>query len=108
MTTITLSPMPDFTASVGAPRIAAIEYPLGQTVGQPGDVAGQTAVLRAALQALMDIDRPGGVCHLPFTWPEPPKAVQMHPAEPPPISKAIMKRPWLYRKLVAGDIPGNP
>jgi len=58
--------VPDLTASVGVPRIAAIEYPLGRTLGQPGDAAGQTAVLRAVLQALGEIDTPGSIRHLPF------------------------------------------
>jgi hypothetical protein len=97
--------MPEVTASVSPPRVAAIEYPLGRSFGQPGDIAGQTAVLRVTLQTLSDINEAGTVVHLPFTWPEPRKEVHAHPQEPPPISKAIMRRPWLYRKLLAGDIP---
>jgi hypothetical protein len=99
--------MPDVTASVAAPRVAAIEYPLGRSFGQPGDTAGQTAVLRATLKALSDIDEPGEVVHLPFSWPESPKEVHNHPHDPPPISKAIRRRPWLYRNLLAGDIPAE-
>jgi hypothetical protein len=101
--TICLSQMPEWTAVTGAPRIAAIEHPFGQTMGAPGDAAGQTAVLRAALQALAEIEEPGTVRHLPFRWtgPEPEEG------EPPPIVGAILKRPWLYRKLLAGDIPAE-
>lgn len=101
--TIVLSPLPEWTAAVGAPRIAAIEHPFGQTVGAPGDAAGQTAVLRAALGALADIAAPGTVRHLPFRWagPEPEEGPE------PPIVGAIKKRPWLYRKLLAGDIPAS-
>ena len=65
--------MPEVTASVCPPRVAAIEYPLGCSFGQPGDSAGQTAVLRATLQALTEFNEAGLVVHLPFTWPEPPK-----------------------------------
>ncbi len=105
MSTITLSPMPDFTASVGAPRVAAIGYPPGLTVGQPGDVAGQTAVLRATLAALESIEQPGEVVDLPFEWPLSVKETHNHPKEPPPIVKAIKRRPWLYRNLMNGNIP---
>jgi len=28
--------------------------------------------------------------------------------EPPPIAKLLMAKPWLYFKLVAGDIPLAP
>lgn len=97
--------MPELTASVSVPRIAAIEYPLGRNLGKPGDVAGQTAVLRATFRALTTITQPGTTIHLPFTWPEHPKHVHTHPADPPPITKAITKRPWLYKKLISGDIP---
>ena len=45
MATITLSNIPDLTAAVSTPRVAAIEYPFGRTVGQPGGSAGQLAVL---------------------------------------------------------------
>ena len=99
--------MPEVTASVSPPRVAAIEHPLGQSFGQPGDSITQTAVLRATLQALLQINDAGTVVNLPFTWPEPPKEVHAHPQDPPPISKAIMRRPWLYRKLLTGDIPSD-
>ena len=101
--TIVLSSLPEWTAAVGAPRIAAIEHPFGQTVGAPGDVIGQTAVLRAALDALAGIDAPGTTRHLPFRWAGP----QPEDGPEPPIVGAIRKRPWLYRKLLAGDIPAN-
>ena len=101
MSTITLAQMPDWAAAVGAPRVSAIEHPFGQTVGAAGDVSGQTAVLRATLQALTEIDEPGMIRHLPFRWegPDPEEG------PPPPIVGAIMKRPWLFRKLLSGDIP---
>ena len=98
--------MPDLTASVSSPRVAAIEYPLGRNLGQPGDVGGPTAVLHATFQALQDIQEPGAVVHLPFQWPEPPNEVHAHPKEPPPIAKAITRRPWLFRNLMNGDSPG--
>ncbi len=97
--------MPEVTASMSAPRVAGISYPPGRNFGQPGDAQGQTAVLRATLQALREIKTAGEVLYLPFAWPEPPKKVHTEPDQPPPITKAIMRRPWLFRKLLAGDIP---
>ena len=97
--------MPDLTASVGAPRVAAIEYPLGRTLGQPGDVSGQMAVLRATLAALQSIATPGEVVHLPFEWPEPPKQVKNEPPEAPPIAKYLARNPWFLPKLLNRNVP---
>jgi hypothetical protein len=36
--------IPEFTASVGAPRVAGIDYPFGRPMGLPGDQAGQRAL----------------------------------------------------------------
>jgi len=99
--------MPEVTKSVSAPRIAAIEYPLGRNLGSPGDSAGQSAVLHATFDALLSLEKPGDIVDLPFKWPEDPKNVHCHPDDPPPIAKAIMRRPWLFRTLAAGNIPQN-
>lgn len=104
-TTISLSSIPDLTASVSVPRIAAIEYPLGRPLGQPGDQQGQMAVLRATLQAMEKMNTPGNIVHLPFEWPEHPKRARSHPPEPPPIAKHLRQRPWLFPKLLKRDIP---
>ena len=106
-TTITLTPVPDLTASVSVPRIAAIEYPLGRTLGQPDDAAGQEAVLRAVLQALGEIDTPGTIRHLPFKWPEPPKQVHNHPPQEPPIAADLKRNPWFLPKLLFRDVPNK-
>ena len=66
--TISLSMIPELTASAGAPRIAAIEHPFGVTLGRPGDAAGQLAVLRTAVRALEAMLTPGAIAHLPFDW----------------------------------------
>lgn len=106
ITTICLTPVPDLTASVSAPRIAAIEYPLGRTLGQPCDDAGQTAVLEATLGALETIQNPGEIVHLPFEWPEDPKQVQNHPPEDPPIAQYIVRHPWTLPRLLSRNLPG--
>jgi hypothetical protein len=89
---------------VSVPRIAAIEYPLGRTLGKPGDAAGQMAVLEAALQALENIQTPGEIVHLPFEWPEAPKDVRNHPPEAPPIAKYLARNPWFLPKLLSRKV----
>lgn len=104
-TTVVLSNIHELTASVGAPRVAAIEYPIGLTLGKPGDADGQLAVLKATVHAIETITKPGGVEHLPFEWPDPPGSVRTEPDEPPPIVKLLYRKPWLLPKLLKRDVP---
>ena len=103
--TITLTPMWEVTAAVAVPRLAAVEAPNGLSLGLPHERERHTAVLTATLQALAQTTQPGTITPLPFPWPDEWRDIDTHPAENPPIVKAIQKRPWLYRKLLAGDIP---
>jgi hypothetical protein len=105
MSTITLSSIPDLTASVSVPRLAAIEHPLGYLLGQPGDQEGQTAVLRATLRALSEMTRPGGVVHLPFEWPASARRLNAHPPKTPPIARYLRRHPWHLPKLLSRDVP---
>jgi D-proline reductase (dithiol) PrdB len=89
ISTICVNMIPDYSRAYGFPRVAALEYPFSLTLGRPGDREGQLQVIRAALQALIDIQEPGGVVHLPFEWPEDPTTVDIHPPEPSPIAKLI-------------------
>jgi hypothetical protein len=105
LSTITLSSIPDLTAALGVPRLAAIEYPLGYLFGQPGDAEGQTAVLRATLHALVEATRPGSVSHLPFEWPASARRLSARPPKTPPISKYLLRHPWLIPNLFSRDVP---
>jgi hypothetical protein len=78
---------PEFHREIGIPRVAAIEYPYGRTVGQVDDVNGQRAVLLHSLSFMAKADQPGQVCHMPFTWPEEPKHTKWQPPEISPIIK---------------------
>jgi hypothetical protein len=91
ISTICLNMIPDYSRAYGFPRIAALEYPFSLTLGRPGDREGHLQVIRAALQALVDIQEPGGIVHLPFVWPEDLSAVDSHPPEPSPIAALIGK-----------------
>lgn len=90
---------------MSVPRLTAIEYPLGRAFGQPGDHDGQMAVLRATLQALDTLDQPGGILHLPFSWPEPPNKVQSHPPAEPPIVSYLKQHPWDLPRLIQRNVP---
>jgi D-proline reductase (dithiol) PrdB len=106
-TTITLTPVPDLTASVSVPRIAAIEYPLGRSLGQPCDAAGQKAVLEATLRALETIQTPGEIVHLPFEWPEAPKEVLSQSHVDPPIGRYLASHPWQLPRLLSRNVPSR-
>src|SRR5262245_57511132 len=105
VSTVSLSMIPDLTASVGAPAIAAVEPPPSRPLGKPGDADGQRAVLSAALAVLESAREPGMVVHLPFTWPEPARQVVKEAIDPPPIAKLIREQPLLLQNLISGDFP---
>ncbi len=101
--TAVLSFIPELTASVGTPRVLGIGYPGSVPFGAPGDADGQRAVLRKSLESAVEMDAPGSRVDLPFVWPG--EARVPKPPTPPPIARAIMKRPWLYLKLLRGELP---
>ena len=105
ITTVSLSMIPELTRATGAPRVAGIAYPLSRPLGQVGDAEGQRAVLRAALQVLVEASEPGAVRYLPFVWPESDREARKHRGPLPPIAKLIMKRPWLFLRFMNGEIP---
>ena len=96
--------MPELTTSVGVPRIAAIEHPFGLTLGLPGDVARQLAVLRPALRALEEVSQPGTVVHLPFEWNSSEK-LNIYPPEAPPIARFLRRHPWYIPKFLSRTPP---
>ena len=97
--TISLSMIPELTASAGAPRIAAIEHPFGVPMGQPGDAVGQLAVLRAALRATETLAEPGGVLYLPFEWTSTEK-LAFGPLVAPPITRYLARHPWALPRFL--------
>lgn len=87
LSTVVLTPMPEFHNAVGIPRSAAIEFPFGRPVGQVDDRSGQLHVLEQTLEVLEAADQPGQIRHLDAVWPESPKATEWHPPEISPIIK---------------------
>lgn len=85
--------------------MAAIEYPLGYVLGQPGDRRGQMNVLRSTLGALVDIQKPGDVVHLPFEWPASACRLNAHPQQAPPITRYLLRHPWQIPNLMSREVP---
>jgi len=102
-----ISSIPDLTASVSVPRLAAIEYPLGYLLGQPGDQAGQRAVLQAVLSALAEMKNPGGTAHLPFVWPGSANVLAHEPPEAPPIVRYLLRHPWHIPNFYTRAVPSR-
>mgnify|MGYP001765719987 FL=1 len=90
ISTVVLTPTPDFHRAVGIPRSAAIEFPYGRPVGEVGDREGQREVLLAALAVFEKAAKPGEVHHLPFTWHEEPKETKWHPPEMSPLIRTYL------------------
>ena len=103
LTTVVLSNIPDLTAAVGVPRLVAVEYPFGQIVGKPGDKPGQTAVLRATLEAVATMQAPGSITHLPYEWAGSTKEIRA--ALEPPITSYLKRHPWQLPKLFSRNVP---
>jgi D-proline reductase (dithiol) PrdB len=107
MSTIVLSSIPDLTASVSVPRLAAIEYPLGYLFGLPGDKERQRAVLQAVLNALVEMRNPGSIVHIPFSWLASASVLELEPPEAPPIVKYLLRHPWHIKNFYTREVPSR-
>jgi hypothetical protein len=87
ISTVVLTPMPEFHRAVGIPRQVAVAFPFGRLLGDVGEVETQTQVLREALKWLEAAEQPGHTLHLSLTWPQSPKATHWHPPQMSPIVK---------------------
>lgn len=106
--TVVISTIPELTASVGVPRLVAVEHPMGRTMGAPGDRQRQMAVLKASLHAVETMKNLGESQQLPFTWDESPARARADGAPPSPISAYLKTHPWLFPRLLNRDIPKIP
>ncbi len=66
--TLCMTSAVSITRSVGPPRAAFLDFPLGHTTGKPHDRVLQRAILRQALAAFDSLNAPGGVVHLDHAW----------------------------------------
>jgi len=83
--------MPYWAEKIGVPRTLAVEFPFGQTLGEPGNKAQQLLVLRQGLQVLLSAAEPGTIVHSEQVWSKPvSEAIQSwQPSEPSPIIKEL-------------------
>jgi hypothetical protein len=85
--TILVTMMPYWAEKVGVPRTLAVEFPFGQTLGQPGNVTQQMRVIRQTLEVLETSTNPGIITHSDEVWPMDQKEAYKawQPPEPSPI-----------------------
>ncbi|MBE2223373.1 MAG: hypothetical protein IAF02_17675 [Anaerolineae bacterium] len=98
--TILVTMMPYWAEKIGVPRTLAVEFPFGQTLGQPGNAAQQMRVIRQALAVLAPSTgsgatstssgqavSPGTIIHSDEIWPVDQKEAYKawQPPEPSPI-----------------------
>lgn len=105
VSTVCISTIPPLTGNTGAPRVVGVSHPMGQTMGLPGDTAGQRAVLRETLEAAEAMAEPRSYVELHHEWPQRRSEAIREPDPPPPIAQLLTSRPWLLRRLIAGDLP---
>lgn len=68
--TVAMTSAWDITAAVVPPRSLFVHHPLGHQTGATLDLAGQKAIVRAALEAAPTLAR-GEIRGLPFRWHAP-------------------------------------
>jgi hypothetical protein len=107
ISTVTLSSIPDLTASVGVPRLAAIEFPLGYLIGPPGDRETQRLVIESTLALLEEAMMPGTVKHVPLDWPEPEGILELEPPAPAPIVNYLLKHPLQIKDFFKRRVPAG-
>lgn len=87
ISTVLVTMMPHWAERIGTPRVLAVEFPFGHTLGMPGDRGQQMRVIRQALEVLESAQEPGIIVHSAEKWSQPEReAIQTwQPAEPSPI-----------------------
>lgn len=99
LSTIVVTNMPFWAEKIGVPRMLAVEFPFGHTLGQPHDLAQQMRVIHQALEVLETAKSPGTIIHSPETWPVPQKEASKdwQPEEPSPLIRVMAPR---FREMV--------
>ncbi len=69
--TVSVTGARDVTELVRPPRAAYLDYPLGYSLGRPGDAAEQRAIVREVLELAEADLEPGSIVDLDRRWPEP-------------------------------------
>lgn len=89
--------MPGWARRLGIPRAVGVEFPFGHPLGPPGEAAVQTAVIRDALQVLVEAREPNTVVDLAYEWPQ-PQAVAYKAWQPREMSPIVR---WLREQALS-------
>ncbi|MEZ4513791.1 MAG: hypothetical protein R3C62_18135 [Chloroflexota bacterium] len=94
ISTLLVTMMPYWAEKTGTPRTLGVEFPFGQTLGQPHNVAQQQRVIAAALELLASAAEPGTIAHLDEQWPIDQKTAYKtwQPSEASPIIAHLAPR----------------
>lgn len=66
--TIIIAALPPVVRQAGTPRAVAPMVPMGANAGAPHDVEMQTAIVKATLEQLVEIETPGKIVPLPYEY----------------------------------------
>ncbi len=66
--TIIIAALPPVVRQAGTPRAVAPIVPMGANAGAPHDVEMQTAIVKATLEQLEEIQTPGKIVPLPYEY----------------------------------------
>ena len=66
--TIIIAALPPVVRQAGTPRAVAPMVPMGANAGAPHDVEMQTAIVKATLEQLVEIEMPGKIVPLPYEY----------------------------------------
>ena len=66
--TIIIAALPPGVRQAGTPRAVAPMVPMGANAGAPHDVEMQTAIVKATLEQLVEIETPGKIVPLPYEY----------------------------------------
>ena len=66
--TIIIAALPPVVRQAGTPLAVAPLVPMGANAGVPNDVEMQTAIVKATLEQLIEIETPGKIVPLPFEY----------------------------------------
>lgn len=58
-----IASLPTIAVQSGAPRVLAVDTPMGAALGAPGDADQQRSILTQALALLERADEPGAIAH---------------------------------------------
>ena len=68
ISTCIIAALPPVCVQQGAPRGVAPSVPMGANAGEPHNEVMQTAIVKAALQQVVDADMPGIIRPLPYVY----------------------------------------